>query len=306
MSEPKPLFGKDDAAAQIEKAKRDHEAADFITKNVKPASKGLSFPDRPIVPTKTAVFDGPTTKVKPLDLSNVSVAKPHVAPNPGAVFADASRPNSTMETASKIARAKFANLGTNLDSVDRQMKQLVPLSISTVVIWGEPGITQESELVTRAAGFVKSFSDLRGNELIEAALKASTNVKTAGFFGKLMNTTQSVIGYKPNLQVLKSALITMLPQCDEFIDKVGKAHLRVAINAAALSSVSEAVGDIADTSLAMAVDNRRRTLTQCVQQCDLTEQQLQQVKTLIVEQISRTSQMLDVTIPAFESAHATR
>lgn len=299
MSEPKPLFGKDDAA-QIEKIKRDQEIADFDTKNVKHAPKGLVFPDRPITPS-------PAAKVKPLDLSNVSVSsKAHVAPNPGALFADTARPNSTMETASKIARTKFANLGTNLDSVDRQMKQLVPLSISTVVIWGEPGITEESALVTRAAGFVKSFSDLRGNELVETALTAATNVKTAGFFGKLMNNTQSVIGYKPNLQVLKTNLLTMLPQCDEFIDKIEKAHLRVAISCAALSSVCEAVGDIQDTSLSMAVDNRRRILTQCVQQCDLTEQQLKQVKTLIVEQLSRTSQMLDVTIPAFETAHATR
>lgn len=282
--EPKPLvFGNDNQAKlkaqqEIEEIKRQQYEAAFAAK-----------------------MSGP----KALDLSHSTAAPVKHVPNPGALFADTSKANSVVLDAVKQARAKFPNLGTNLDSVERQIKQLIPLSITTVIQWGEPGVSQEVDLITKAAALVKMFSEMRGNEICEKALNASTQINT-GFFQKLMNSQSSVLAYKPNLQVLKPQLATLLPQVDEYVDRLQKAHLRVSINVAALSSVCDVIGTIADSSLSIAVDNRRRILTQCVMQCELTTQQLKQTKSLIVQQMSQVSQLLDVTIPAVETANATR
>lgn len=284
MSEPKPLFGNDTP-----------------TKTTSSGPKSLSFPSSS-TPTQ-ATKPVPAT-IKPLDFSNVPSTSTHVTPNPGALFSNP-KGNGIIELAIKSAHEKFSNLGTAIDSVERQIKQLVPLNISLVVTWGDAGVSQESEMITKSAGFLKMFSELRGNELCEAALNASAQTNT-GFFQRLAGTHNSVLGYKPNLTNLKAQLMSMLPQVDEFIDKIEILHSKLAINAAALSSVCEAVGDIQDSSLSMAVDNRRRILTQCVMQSDLSVQQLKQAKALIVDQLSRAGQLLDVTIPAFETAHATR
>jgi hypothetical protein len=287
--EPKPLVFGDDSAQKakqaaernaIEEIKRQHDAATF-------AAKQSSTP-------------------KPLDFGNAPPIQTKRTPNPRALFADTTRPNSIVEEAVKYARANFPNLGTSLDSVERQIKQLIPLNITTIVGWGEPGVSQETDLITKAAGILKMFSEMRGNEICENALKSVSQVNTGGFFQKFTNSRSSVLAYKPNLQVLKTEILSLLPQVDEYVDSIQKAHTRVSINVAALSSVCDAVGTIDDSSLSIAVDNRRRILTQCVMQCDLTVQQLKQAKTLMVQQLSQASQMLDVTIPAFETANATK
>jgi uncharacterized protein YoxC len=273
MSGPKPLFGPDD-------------------------NKTVSLNDAQIEVAKQQPVNIP----KPLDFGSAPTIQPKVVPNPGALFAEA-KPSGVLIKATEIANAKFSALGPNLESAIRQMKQLLPLSITTIVQWGEPGVSQEGELITKAAGLIKEYSELRGAECIEDALAAASNTKT-GFFEKLRGGGTSVLTYKPYLQVLKTQISTLLPQCDEFVEKIEKAHNRVSINLAALSSVAEAVGDIQDSSIAMAVDNRRRILTQCVQQCELTTLQLKQAKTIMVQQFSQASQLLTITIPAFETAQA--
>ena len=299
MSEPKTLFGNDDASARIEEIKAEQERLNFEEKQ-KMGPKSLNFP---ISPAPAQATKPVQEKIKPLDLSHVSAPVPRAAPNPGALFD--TKPVPYVNGAIKIAHEKFANLGTALESVERQIRQLVPLTISNVVTWGEPGVSQESELVTKAAGFIKIFSELRGNELCETALQASAQTNT-GFFQRLAGGHGSVIGFKPNLINLKGQLMSMLPVCDEYVAKIDISHTKLAINLAALSSVCESIGSIEDNSLSVAVDNRRRILAQCVQQSDLTTQQLKQTKNLLVDQLSRASQLLDVTIPAFESAHAVK
>lgn len=277
MSEPKPLFGNDTPVKTVTAS----------------SPKPLTFPSSPVPAT-----------IKPLDFSHVAPAPAHITPNPGALFSNP-KTNGIVELAIKSAHEKFANLGTSIDNVERQIRQLVPLNISLVVTWGDAGVSQESEMITKSAGFLKMFSELRGNELCEAALNASAQTNI-GFFQRLAGTHNLVLGYKPNLINLKAQMMSMLPQCDEFIAKIEILHTKLGINLAALSSVCEAVGDIQDSSLSIAVDNRRRILTQCVMQSDLTIQQLKQAKTLIIDQLSRAGQLLDVTIPAFETAHATK
>jgi hypothetical protein len=293
---PKTLFG-DDTTAQIEKVKAEHERLNFELKQKVPGA--LSFPDRPISPRPVE-----QSKIKPLDLSHVSapVPAPHAAPNPGALFD--TKPVPWVSGAIKLAHEKFSALGPNLESVERQIKALLPLNITTVITWGEPTVSEEAAFVTKAAALLKQFSELRGNELCENALKASTAAPT-GFFQKLAGHT-SVLGYKPNLIALKAAIISMLPQATDYYTKMNVLHVKLAVNLAALSSVADAVGTIEDSSLSMAIDNRRRLLAQCVQQSDLTSQQLNQMKNLLIQNMSQCSQLLDVTIPAVETANATR
>jgi len=242
-------------------------------------------------------------KVRPLDFSNVPSVPQHVTPNPGALFVDP-KTKAIVDLAIKSAHEKFANLGTSLNSVESQIRQLIPLTITGVVSWGDAGLTQSSQMVTKSAGTLKMFSELRGNELVETAIKASAQVNT-GFFQRLAGHT-SVIGYKGNLTALKSQIMSLLPEIDTLTAKLKELQSKISINLAALSSVCEAIGDIQDSSLSIAVDNRRRILAQNVQQSDLSVQQLQQAKNLMVDQLSRASQLLDVTIPAFETANATK
>lgn len=244
-------------------------------------------------------------KVRPLDFGSAPTVQSKVVPNPGSIIAEKVSP--LVPTAISIARTKFASLGLGLDSVERQLKQLLPLTITTVVSWGEPGISQESALMTQAAGLLRMFSELKANETVERALQAITAPPKTGFFQKMLSGgTPSVLSYKPNLAVIKTEMLSMMPQVDEFISKIDSAHIRVNVNLAALSSAAEATGTIDDSSLDVAVNERRRILTQCAQQCDLTVQQLKQAKTLMVEQLSRAGQLLDVTIPAFETANAVK
>lgn len=295
---PKPLFGNDDTA-QIEKIKAEQERLMFQEKQKSKGPKPLDFSSVPVTPPKAETKPA----VKSLDLSHVSTPSPPVTPKVGALF-DA-KPVPYVAGAIKIAGEKFSALGAGLESVERQIKALLPLNITSVITWGEPSVSQEAELVTKAAALLKQFSELRSSELCEDALKASTQPAT-GFFQRLAGGHPSVIGFKPTLSALKTTIISMLPQVDEYTGKIDALHTKLAINLAALSSVSESVGDIQDSSLSMAVDNRRRLLAQCVQQSDLTGQQLKQMKNLLVQQMSQCSQLLDVTIPAFETAHATR
>lgn len=253
----------------------------FNTNNVKQHVSGvkLSFDNLPPVVVKTPG--------KAAFASETSVYDPIIA------------------SAMKHVRDNYQTLSVEMPSIERQIKQLIPVKMSTISTWGSSALDQEAQLSTNIAQMVRTFSGIRGNELMEKVLNLAKAVRSEGFLDKLFGSTQeSALQYKPQLGVLKTQLTQLMPEYEQNIKNASASETRIMIQFAALVAVKEATGTSGDDSLERAILDRRNILQQAAMQSKLSRLQLIETQKSIAQQISRVEQLLTVTLPAFEMATA--
>jgi hypothetical protein len=117
---------------------------------------------------------------------------------------------------------------------------------------------------------------------------------------------RTILFFKPRLIVMQSQLVAMLPGVQKYLDEATNLQHLLTLNVASLSGVCEASGAINDPTLEHTAHDRRTLLTQSANQAKLIQLQLKQTLTLISDQLSRCNQMINVTIPAFEMANASK
>lgn len=185
----------------------------------------------------------------------------------------------------------------------RQLQQLMPLQLNTVMDWGAKTMDRLRQDSALAAAVIKAFTQARGTELIEAAVLACTAVpKKTGFFDRFKGDPQTPTSLEPQLTVLRSQLGPWMIECDQRISTAKVQHRDILTKFATLVSVANTIGTISDNTLDMAVNNRRTVLQQGSMQAALVIQQLEDVRTLIINQRMQLDQVLDVTLPAYKTA----
>lgn len=282
--------------------------------------KALSFPDRPVMPNKVAVFDDTELLKRKMDeavaqklnFDNVAPvpvktkAKPVVV-NPKPMFATDDNA-SVVKAAVEYVQQNFPTLTCNYDRIERQIRQLSPLTLEVLMSWGGNALRENGELATEAAKNVKYFTDLNSSELMEGALKsASTVPHSKNIFQRLISSNEpTLLTFKPRLVVLNSQLVATRPTLDQLITSTGEMEKRLLLNVAALAATVAVCGQPTDDALNRTMHDRRTILTQAANQAKLVNLQLVQIRTLVAEQLTRLDQLLLVTIPAFEMANATK
>jgi hypothetical protein len=288
-----------------------------------PASDGgvrLTFPDRPVRPVKVAVFDDTELfkqeqdkKVaKPLSFDNIPTPVPKAKPvtsiaAPKSLF-ESDDNQSVVKAAIKYVQETFTSLNCSYDRIERQIRQLTPLTLEVLMSWGANALTENGSLCSESAKLVKEFSDMNSTELMTAALKAAQQVpESQSFVSRLMGgKAPTLLNFKPRLQVLQPQLTSMSVTIDKLIKSTGEMEKRLLLNVAALAAICEVVGQPSDEALDRSMHERRTVLGQAANQAKLVNLQLVQIRTLVSDQTSRLVQLLNVTIPAFEMANATK
>lgn len=245
--------------------------------------------------------------IKKINFSNVPPPKPKPVAGKSLFVSDDN--NNVVKAAVDYVQKNYPTVSASVERIERQIRQLSPLTVDVVMAWGANAIHECGSVATRCATTLKNFSELRSNELVEAALEAARGIQpNHSLLDKVFGKSKShdMLSFKPRLIVLQSELRTILPDINKFTDLAVETEGRLLLQVAALSAICEVSGASDDTSLEHVTQERRSILAQGANQAKLVGLQLAQTKTLIVDQIARLDQMLNVTLPAFEMANATR
>lgn len=289
---PKPVFPKEGAGPK---------PLGFKTPPVKsPTPSNGSAPSigRPVFPNEPK---------RPPPQNTTKQAKP-ASPKP---LFERNDDQNLVNAAVKYVEDNFAALANRHDRIERQIRQLSPLTMEVLANWGGRAISEGGDITSSAARLVKSFADLQGNELVEAALNAAKGpVAPSGWMDMIRSFAapkpESVLSFKPRLIVLKAHLVPLIPQIDSHIHETKESELRLLLNMASLVAVCEVMGRPSDATMDRLMYDRRTILSQASNQSQLVNLQLVQTKQTITQLMSKIDQLLTITIPAFEMAHATR
>jgi hypothetical protein len=267
--------------------------------------KPLSF-DNVKVPTKPATASPPA--VNKLSFDNVKVpTNPAAAPvsTPRPVMTSSSPSPGIHSDALKKLRETHPSLVYQEElTIVRQLQQLLPLNIATVLDWGTKTMERMRDDTREATALVTMFTQANGNETIERVINAISGVQPKGFFERLTTKTVDPVALEPALAALQSQLIPWMKQIDERIVSAKKHNFSTVVKLATLAAVADTIDQITDNSLDLAINNRRMILQQGVTQSELTIQTLEDVRQLIIDQKMRIDQVLNVTLPAYKTARA--
>lgn len=275
-----------------------------------PVIAPLSFPNRPKDYTKVEQAKIHTERLQFAKKPERPIAPTH-APEPGkSLFADAKSPSdqSLIKSAIQYVQTNYGDLGETTERIERQIRQILPLKTDVLMGWGATALSENGSNASRCAQAVKEYTELRSNELIEAALKAAQYVpENQSLLEKVFSSKQTnLLYYKPRLVVMQTQLKTALPNIESLLEQSSKLHGRLMLCVASLAAAVQVSGTINDATLDRITQERRTILTQAANQAKLVNLQLTQTKGLIADQLSRLDQMINVTIPAFELANASK
>jgi hypothetical protein len=170
--------------------------------------------------------------------------------------------------------------------------------------WGTKTMERMRDDSKQAAAMIKLFTQAKGNELIETAVNATTGVQKGSLWERLTTKAVDPINLEPQHAALHSQLGPWMKQCDERLASAKQHNYDTVVKLATLVAVADTVGTIADNTLDMAIGNRRTVLQQGVLQSELIVRQLEDVRTLIIDQRMRIDQVINVTLPAYKAARS--
>jgi hypothetical protein len=269
----------------------------------------------PTVPSPGAKVDGPKPlpfapeppavakeKSQPLFAGytppNVPAAK---APShiPGAVFQQTNSiaVQAVMDELKKSHSDLFLTEGAKLE---REVAQLVPLDIARVMNWAATYVAAMGDVSGEVSHIVRSFTAARGAELIAETLKALTQKPT--FLSKLIHETN--ISTRPQLFALRSQLQLWISETVDLEKRVDKVRVKLITKMTSLRVVADMCGNPKDTALSDALYERQLLIAQATTQIQITAQQLTDVRRQIADQLSRIDQLVNITIPAYNSANS--
>lgn len=292
MSDPKPLdFSK---------------VATPPPKPVASSPKPLNF-GNVVVPAKPAPVAAPVApapKVKPLDFGNVVAPVKHVAaPAPVArpMFVErADAADSRAPDAMKIAEAKFPDLvRQNREKIELQIRQLLPLKVDVVLEWGDKPLSYAAQQSGATTKLQREISSSNTNSVIEHAVNATQNNPNALM---RMLGRDDAVAFKPRLAVVTSNINRWLQTIATTVSEIETTRTKLMVNLASLVAVVDMVGAIPDDELDRVVASRRMILNQATTQTELSIASCKETRRQLIEQKSTVDTLLNVTIPAYESA----
>jgi hypothetical protein len=201
------------------------------------------------------------------------------------------------------ARLKFPDLfATSSERIERQIMQLLPLELATVMSWSANTISKMSVITAKVSSLARDFTQTDAATLIDETLTVLKKSSNTSILGVIKRKGKSVQDYIPRLKVLQTQMVQWLPLCQELLDNNTYVQLDLGIKMVALSVAIDSSNHTPDASLYVACSNRRILCQQSVQQSQLVALQIKQLQQQLVDITSRVDQLVQITIPAFLNA----
>lgn len=212
------------------------------------------------------------------------------------------------------AKANFGALYTSDGPhIDTRIQQLLPFDLTVIVQWGASALEKQGALVETVARLQRDLTALNAigltAEILEAARPPAAPTGVLGaikgvFKGQGQPLAAKVAGFRQRIVAVRTGLAALQGQVEAARTAWKDAGNRLPVQLAALTAAVSAVGDSHDSALSTAIDNRRRTLQLATTQRQTLHDQIEEMRRQIVDGQDRIDQVLTVTLPALEAAHA--
>ncbi len=213
---------------------------------------------------------------------------------PKSLFDNASVSNTEM--ALKYIETNYSEAIIDKEKLKRQIKQLFPLNIETILSWGGNTVELLGENTDKISKLSLAITSTNLSECIEETVEFINKKQGFSFFSKQIDLNQNKINLAKYKQELSQALLDLDPKEKE----LDYAEKRIQTNYLSLLGVRE-TNNVQDDLIKNAIINRTQLLQGCIQQIRLNQMKIKQVKQFIIDRIQRIDQLLQVTIPAFEA-----
>ncbi|MCR5898131.1 hypothetical protein, partial [Burkholderia sp. HAN2018] len=220
-----------------------------------------------------------------------------------AVFAESNHPQ--LEACFRAAQASFPNLYPDYaPRIERHIRQLVPLKLTTVATIGDGALETAGNLVEAVAATTREFNELGAADMMAGMLAQAT--RKAGMFERWFGGAAGHVDYRAALGALKQSLGFFPRRTEELAAKVRHAEENLVVVLAALSAVSDVVRAPDDAGIERTLFDRRNIVGQAVQQIRMQPAQLRGLDERVTDLLSRADHLMNVVLPAALAARPQR
>ena len=205
------------------------------------------------------------------------------------------------KTCNRIAKLNKDLYESNALYCQTQCSLLLPLNSAVVIDWGNKHLERMRVTTNEVTRHVKIVTETQCNEYVEDTLdklKAKPNW-LSGMFG---SKTEWIIKAESHLRTISNTLMTVLPVLDNLSSDMNRHSAKLVLKLAIISALSDVVGVIPDSVLESAVHSRKVIIQQSIMQAQLSIQELINTKKYIITQKQQIDQILNVSIPMFNSS----
>ncbi|WP_334000681.1 hypothetical protein [Burkholderia cepacia] len=220
-----------------------------------------------------------------------------------AVFGESNHPQ--LEACFRAAQASFPNLYPDYaPRIERHIRQLVPLKLTTVATIGDGALETAGNLVEAVAATTREFNELGAADMMAGMLAQAT--RKAGMFERWFGGAAGHVDYRAALGALKQSLGFFPRRTEELAAKVRHAEENLVVVLAALSAVSDVVRAPDDAGVERTLFDRRNIVGQAVQQIRMQPAQLRGLDERVTDLLSRADHLMNVVLPAALAARPQR
>lgn len=183
--------------------------------------------------------------------------------------------------------------------ITARANRLIPIDIDKISTWGQQ--TLETNLLNEVVALSTRFSKMDGADTIGDALKATQ--KSPSVLNKIIRSLDPV-SYIPALTVLQQSLTPLRDEGIEYHKKCEQYSKDLMLDLVCLSTTIDLVGTANNTRIEKAVHDRKVLLTNANQQAQLVILKVDQMMGIIEQQNNQVTQLLTITLPAYQLAKA--
>ncbi|MDR5808546.1 hypothetical protein [Caballeronia sp. LZ019] len=266
--------------------------------DARPEPRVLRFPEkRPAEPPQVAapLFD------------ERSARKPAPRGEPGrALFGESGHP--LLDRCFELAMQRFPELyPKHRARIERAIRQLMPPSVESATSIADAPLRACGESVEALTRMTRDFADLDAAGIMASLLDRAT--QKPGLMnriaGRYLGVREPEPDYRAALTTLKVSLQSFSARIDALQKTVMQAREGLCIGLAALCAVADVDGEPNDATASNALYDRRAIVQQAFQQLELLALQARGFEAEIVNLLSRTDQLMNVTLPAALAARQT-
>ncbi|MDR5734724.1 hypothetical protein QCE47_20650 [Caballeronia sp. LZ025] len=184
--------------------------------------------------------------------------------------------------------------------IERAIRQLTPPSVDAATSIADAPLRACGESVETLTRMTRDFADLDAAGIMAALLDRATHGPTLvnRIAGRYLGVDTAEPDYRAALTTLKVSLQSFSARIDAIQKTVMQAREGLGIGLAALCAVAGIDGNPDDATASNALHDRRAIVQQAFQQVELLSLQARGFEAEIVNLLSRTDQLMNVTLPA--------
>jgi len=222
---------------------------------------------------------------------------------PAPLFGKQDKDNRTLveKSCKRIAEINVQLYEENSEYCASQCHLLFPLLVGVIVDYGNKDLGRMRITSNEVSRNVNIVTQTRCNEYVEETIKKLTG-KQSWFSGIFTSKTDWIIKFEAHLSSISQTFSTVLPVIDDLAIDMRQHNLKLVLKLVVLTAISDVVGVIPDPLLDTTLQSRKVILQQSVTQSQLLIQELVSTKRYIVTQKQQIDQIINVTIPMFNSS----